>query len=405
MQNNSSTMSAQRKTTSRTKDGLLTTVYDNGGAGQPYKFVKAFVVTGGKLTNNFHSPTALTFRLSEGSGSIYRYSRLSGYPMSSYTIVEDPTYANFDRFDPVPTLGLPANWTGLEEEAWQRIYDQVRNGNSNLIVDLAESRETIKMIKNVTNVRKFAQSVLKSVRTQKRYSAADAAKYAGDKWLEGRYGWMPFISSTYELFELLSKRVDKAAIANLKARKSQGDLTNTSVQYVPGFYGTRCVSQEVTGSARVFLKVRMRAKSTLELSDFTSLNPFGIAWELFPLSFVADWFLTIGQTMKLWEDYILFANRFVEGSSTRTYMETYTYDHSEVWEVPPKVWPNGHQMDDFIYQFHDRVQSKRIMKAKDRSVMVNPPIPGGPRVEVKLNAKRMLDAAALLRTVLENFKR
>jgi hypothetical protein len=277
----------------------------------------------------------------------------------------------------------------------------MRYGSGNLVVDLAESAQTIQMIKNATSVRKLAQTFVKEVVNPKRLAGSKRLKYATDKWLEYRYGWLPFISSTYELLETLSKKVNqKTQNVAIEGRAGWAD------EYVipnvrAGFATTPLMSNlHVKQSSRVLIKARMRARTTLELYDFTSLNPLGIAWELVPLSFVADWFVNVGATLSLWEDHILFANRFVDGFETATILEDIVWDHQEYYSrQPPLYWPSGQPVDGYLVEYSDMQQAKREWRYKNRFLLGSLPTPGGLRIEVKLNAKRLLDAASLIRGV------
>lgn len=383
----------------RRHDGTTTTTEYNGGDGSASSTTIVFNCTNGLAGNNRRSPTAMSFQKLVTSGLDRRFTQVSGQPYTQTERIDDPTYSITSKWHPGILYGPPIDWGGLIDSAWQGIYDQIRYGNGNLVVDFAESAQTIKMIKNATSVRKNAARVLKSIRRQEKFNTNDLGDYAASKWLEGRYGWMPFISSTYELLETLSKRVNHATQVMLESRRNQKKVDSQAYRQ-PGFYTTADVSRRVENSGRVHLKVRMRGKTTLEISDFTSLNPALIAWELFPLSFIGDWFFSVGQTLKLWEDYLLYADHFIEGSTTKTYMEVYTYRKTESYYTPPPLWPNGEQKNGYVFAHNGLATTLRVLKTKDRTILVDPPIPSGIRLDVKLGAKRMLDAAALLKVLL-----
>lgn len=402
MKNNVQAVYGNRVTYSRYNDGTSNQVTDGGSAGSYTAHSVHFYCSNGTGGSNRLFPTTMSFKKISNSGSISRFSRISGEPYGSYTRMNDSTWTYVPR-DITGYYGRGMNWQGLYDECLQSIYDQLRNGHGNAAVDLAESAQVIQMIRNATSVRKLAQTVFKSVRTKRKYTAAQAAKYAGDKWLEYRYGWLPLISSTYELLKTLSKKVDQASIVVLEARAGE-QIPNSGSSYTePGAYGTpRYVSKRIQGSGRCLLKVKMKAKTTLDVTDFTSLNPLGIAWELLPFSFVVDWFVTVGQTLQLWEDHILFANRFVDGFRTFSYLEEFAYSHSEYKYSSPPYWPGtGQQMDGFLYEYSDQVKSLRVYKEKSRERLLSLPTPGGPRINVNVGARRLLDAAALIRGVFE----
>lgn len=103
-------------------------------------------------------------------------------------------------------------------------------------------------------------------------------------WLSYRYGVMPLYYALYDALEAFQKGLDKPRFVRVKA---------TSKEVVDGKYydGENPVLQ--TGS------IRTRVSITATVSpDFASSlgmdNPALIAWELFPLSFVFDWFINVG---------------------------------------------------------------------------------------------------------------
>lgn len=291
------------------------------------------------------------------------------------------------------------DWASLENRNLKKIFDQLSYGKGNLAVDLAESRQTIQMIKNVTSVRKMVQQFSREVlKPQKGLAASKRLKYASDRWLEYRYGWLPFVNSTYELLRTLSKRVDnKTQFVTLRSRSSwenSGQFATT----LPGAYGALTGFRTEKQSVKSELCGVYRARTSLELYDFTSLNPLGIAWELVPYSFVVDWFVNIGETMELWENYIKFAHLWRGGYRTNVWREDVFYSTSVNTSSPIPYWPNGQPITGTRYQNSEVRRCRRIWAAKDRTYLGSLPTPAKPSINVNVGAKRMLDACALLRS-------
>jgi hypothetical protein len=336
----------------------------------------------------------------------YRFRRFSdqgGGPRWDM-INSDIDGANWDVTSVGGLYSFRFNTAALEDQALKHIFDQMRYGHGNLVVDLAEARQTIQMIRNAGSVRKIAKQFIRELAVPKNYSSSRRLKYATDKWLEYRYGWLPFISSTYELLKTLSRKVDSKTIVAVTGRASFVDKIVLNNNPVSQFGGRVVDTNTVEQSFRVQIKARMRARSTLEIYDFTSLNPFGIAWELVPLSFVADWFTNVGDTLSLWEDYILFANRFVNGFETRTYKEDICRFRNETVSYPAPLWPNGQQVTGYLTDATETITARRSRRSLHRFLLQSLPSPGGFRIDVNLNSKRLLDAASLIRGVFGNPK-
>lgn len=360
--------------------------------------IEDFLVTNGLVQGNKRSPNPTHFRkVVTQSQSWHRFRRFSGYPQRGWDLITsdmDGAPWQYDINTALREGKIAERWPGLNDQILKSVFDQMRYGSGNLVVDLAESAQTIKMIKNATSVRKIVTEFGRSMVIPRNLGGSRRLKYVSDKWLEYRYGWLPFVSSTYELLKTLSTRVNKATIVAIEAKAGYKDKWPE----VLGTNDTLVFDQ----SARAFIKVRMRARDTLEIYDFTSLNPLNIAWELAPLSFVADWFVNVGETLSLWEDYILFANRFVDGFRTYTVKEDAFRSFAQASFTNPPTWPNGHDVDGYTYQYIETKSASRLYRAKTREILLSLPAPGGLRVDVRLNSKRLLDAAALIRGAFGN---
>jgi hypothetical protein len=116
----------------------------------------------------------------------------------------------------------------------------------------------------------------------------DARRLAG-RYLEFNYGWKPLFLSIEGSYELFNQQVRKSllvtgrrTISNSKQRKPQygyDGYLSTKIRH-------RCI---ITGSI----------DDTYERIAQQGLgNPATVAWELIPLSFVADWVLPVGDFLQ-----------------------------------------------------------------------------------------------------------
>lgn len=120
------------------------------------------------------------------------------------------------------------------------------------------------------------------------------SKAASNAWLEFQYGWIPFMLETRAAVNTLMDVVEDPRKRVVRSvGRAQGMLETSS-------HGTVMVSPHVNGDITEKQKcsVRVKWKAVPTSQDlpgrFGLTNPLEVAWELVPLSFVADWFLPIG---------------------------------------------------------------------------------------------------------------
>ncbi len=288
----------------------------------------------------------------------------------------------------------------------EKIYDQLR-GNSNLIVDFAEGGQTLKMLKSAANLKRvfleFSRDVIKR-KTYKKIPKGPSQgqrrlDYVTGKWLEYRYGWLPFVSSIYEAADTYRRRMESEFIWAKGRSGSFIEVPYTKIS------GTGSSSDPIRSREDLFFSWRteygmyFRIPIGTKISDWTSLNPASIAWELTPLSFVADWFLNVSQQLSLWENWVLFNKDFIGGYRTEGYLEDFNYRERGKTVVPFKYYPNGTPYAGSV-DVVDAGFTKRT-SWKQRTLVTSLPYPSTRlRLNVKLDAKRLLDSAALFHNLV-----
>lgn len=111
-------------------------------------------------------------------------------------------------------------------------------------------------------------------------------------WLEVQYGWLPLLEDAKAGAEFLAHKLNAPAQTTyrMSIRREQS-LPYTTAPTGFKTYVTPCVKTH-----RRTLIARVREGPSLA-AQLGLLDPQLVAWELVPFSFVADWFIPIGQWM------------------------------------------------------------------------------------------------------------
>jgi len=340
------------------------------------------------------------FEISRGfnqlCGSQY-YGYLGGDPYYSIGWSRTPEIAygsifegNFNKTDgTIQQLDVNA----LRGKVLARLLDQLRGEHGDLAVDVLEGKQTIKMLRDLTNVRKQIDNFRKSVfsgskRKQKSF------KYVRDQWMQYRYGIRPLISSIYDTMDAIQKQhsVRKVVLTNSTHRTVRRIQITGS-----GSHGDPTAMSILETTYRYRMTAAFQLKTGNWLSDFTSLNPAGWIWETIPLSFVADWFVNVGRTIENWENWFQFRDAFSHGYETVTKLEKRTFKYGGMSTYPVSYWPSTPPQpkdgDTLRRRFGGSTFEYRY---KNRTVLSSLPTPSGPRVKVNLNAAKVVDLCAII---------
>jgi hypothetical protein len=293
-------------------------------------------------------------------------------------------------------------WDRLKERCLEKIYDKLR-GNSEIIVDLAEAGQTIKMLKAVLSLKKnftkVAADFLKS--KNKKRKLADLST---GKWLEYRYGWVPLFHTIYDAAENLRKKVFTEPVP-VKARS--GIKVHKNWNSYDGRDGDFFLDLNARNECSAMMEYGMLFKPpdpmVQQVASWTSLNPASIAWELVPLSFVADWFVNVGDNLRSWENWALFSSSFMGGYETKLCREFRKGYLTRGTRQPNLLyWPDGQSKTGY---YGSRVDAfyQGYFSRLERTVLTSLPMPVGFHVRFDLNAKRVVDAAALTNRFWKRF--
>lgn len=232
---------------------------------------------------------------------VYRYKGLStpSVPHGNFiNVCMDPDYGSI--------------WTSNDEIALQgKVVGKVRGHDFNLAVFTGESKELLELAK--TNLLRLGymylalkqgnwKSLAKSLGHKNGRSRAARAfkrkfrrlarsKNLAELWLELQYAWLPLLGDVHEAAKAYETLTKKPRVEQVTAQRSKGGQFNASASPA-NFTGTGAY----TYKKRISLDLEERLSTSRSLG---LLNPFSVAWELLPASFVVDWFVPIGSYIEL----------------------------------------------------------------------------------------------------------
>lgn len=298
-------------------------------------------------------------------------------------------------------FNVDVNSDAALDRALEKILNQIR-GQSNLIVDIAERNATVKMLKDTLLFQRRLKSFLKRTKRSRQYkrirgpkAAARQADFIASKWLEYRYGWLPLVHSVYDLLDEIHRH---RAGGYIRVGSRSSSSSSKTVISGKGTDGAPYRQFSTERSYRVEYGIFFQLPPGSALWDYTQLNPAAIAWELVPFSFVADWFVNVGDTLKLWEDVTIFSQYFKGGYRTVTDREVRKgsvvgQDSANIQYVPGTAPP---QVVTAEYGRSRYSSGSTIYVEKRRIRLTSLPRPAGFRIRFELNSKRIADAAALI---------
>lgn len=290
-----------------------------------------------------------------GSGDVLHQSSNNG-------VIFHPTFDDVDA--------------ALTSEALEKLSTKVR-GNLDISVDLAQSRQTIKMLNAVDQ----AEGYIRDFRDR-----FPVFRLASKAWLTWQYGLKPTLGTIFGAADE-NIRFILNQISRHTARAS-GVYSPDSVGITTRFGGLTFPLQGATLKRSITFGVDLRS-SRFDLDRWTSLNPASLAWETLPLSFVADWFLDVGSYLRNLETWLLYEHNFRSGYRTVLTAGEVRVDTHESNPVFPMI---EHESS-----FTGFVKVLFI----ERSLLNGYPAPRFPSFNAQLGSHRLLSAAALMAQLLK----
>lgn len=281
-----------------------------------------------------------------------------------------------------------------------KLIERAKGAEWSIPVFVGEGRETVNMVLNAAKTIGSAYRDLRrgnfmgalanlgiqgDSRARARYNrqyGTDPTRAAANAWLALTYGWTPLLNDVKNAAETLAEinLSEENRVIRVTARTGLEDL-----YYLNDF--SFSVNPVITGRQSVKVKEsrfgvwRCKPTSWNNVGSLGLLNPLSVAWELVPLSFVADWFLPIGRYLEGLD----VPMRFQHLGGTLGYRR--------------EVWSTGSQL-----KLYGQSQATSKQFSHYYATIVRTPLTGAPTVglssiifEPNIGGKRAMSAISLLR--------
>jgi hypothetical protein len=275
--------------------------------------------------------------------------------------------------------GLKSYELDVTNEAIQKLISAIRASDFNLPVALGELRETAGLGKALLHE---TDKFIKLSRLLGLKVLVSGSRALASGFLTYKYGIKPLVS-------------DIVGILNIQPRNDY--VVNVKVRAARSEYGVRTSnnnqgrSETISEIERHNVKFNVRVSidnPLVDLADRLNIwNAALTAWELIPLSFVADMFIDIGGTLDILGSAIsMNSNYTVTGSKT---------DFRSMNQIVESVasFVDGPYHTDWKYSSSQRAITCR------RTLVNSIPLPSMPRFSVPTGASQLYSCAALLRTI------
>lgn len=224
-----------------------------------------------------------------------------------------------------------------KRDALTAVSADVASGVASLLVSGAELNKTSAMICQALSLLRHpirdAKRALKLTRKQMRTPEGRKAVLdkANDLWLEGRYGWRPFIYDVMSWFDARSTPKYERYTARKRVKRSATWTTYIDFGYNRGL---GVIKLRLDHQLSVVFRAGQLAEYSPRVDGYAQsfglYDVVGAAWDLVPYSFVYDWFCNLGDALKSLQAYYLVKNR-IGWSSLK---QEYTVVHTPETPVP-----------------------------------------------------------------------
>lgn len=289
--------------------------------------------------------------------------------------------------------------------AKNRVLEAMQDAKWNAALFAAEANKTADLI--FATAKRLA-GAYRAVRTGRWGRACDLLSIRSpsgprNEWLAYRYGWTPLLGDVVSAAEAAASTLVERP-PRLKVLKRGSSTLVTTVEVAKTFPTIDTVQNHsgtssslryrrlrtVETQTKAWLEVEASNSVLMRMEQFGLANPAALAWELIPFSFVADWFVGVGDYLNA--QTALTGLTVVDGGTSQLSTRTSIGSATSVVTGAYNRSVNG--MLPFEATSVSRKYSRLVWDGAP------PPI----RVSAELNLKRILDGAALITAVFGNRK-
>lgn len=223
------------------------------------------------------------------------------------------------------------NFSDLESKAITEALSELGESTAELGVELVEARKTASfltskltsLVDNINDVRrrKIPRAWRKAKRVSKGSAISWGAKSLPERWMEYRYAWTPLVLGIYDMVDLLDNQTRLPLLTTTRKREVRSSSSSSSVDTFHGGYypwpivlKTENISEDI-----VYVVITTTPKRLFwqSLNDAGVVNPASVMWESIPFSWMADWFVNIGDYLSA--QFAIFNTSLKGGTATHIY--------------------------------------------------------------------------------------
>jgi hypothetical protein len=275
---------------------------------------------------------------------------------------------------------------------------KLTSGMAQILVEIMEFHKTKNMILKAVD---YLRRPLKDVwRIGKRMTAQERIDTVNGWWLEGRYGWRPFIHGVADVVKAhkstVGHRLTKKAWKQSVEFEEVHFATAAKVYGVGTAWNLICEVQNVcrVGQTGDFLAGMMHNARVYGMYDLA-----GSGWEVVPYSFVMDWFINIGEAAKAMQAYLMLDERI--GWTTFEKKATFTVNCPQLLSELP-LWGGSTIIRRGQVTGNASIELAKVSVTERIPVDNFLPVIG---VRNDLDWAKVIDACALLRNAWNKFKK
>ena len=349
----------------------LVTIDRGAYSGQSTHKYHQRVKAGEILPLNAYKRWDYRFSANPGTYTIYDTQTCNGQPVAVTVpyqgLVMAPHFWNTSADN---LIGIPDPFEGVNTDALLIAAMADMLPDLDALTTALEARKTMDM---VVHARRDAKRLIREALR----GGFHTVKAASDAWLAWRYGWQQLGRDIENVHGLLLKPIQALVV---EGRSGESSVDSYIVENP---YSWSSTNGNFTYSINVDASVRANAVGLLKGETLNLIaNPAISTWEIVPYSFVADWFVNVGDVLKAWK---------VRASLARLYLSlgskmTITCEGSMVVE--------GDGTDPATSATVDAITSMERYSSRERIPASSPSLV--PSFNVRLTSPRILDTAALL---------
>lgn len=284
-----------------------------------------------------------------------------------------------------PQILVTTDRLAFESKAHHKFLNELTDVKLSVGQIYAERRKTIALIANRVGSLYRAYRSLRRGRNPFNGNRRSDPKRAPELWLEYTYGWVPLVHDVYDALQFEKNNRPHAHIRKkVKGRLSVEELDGGTLY--PYVQWNRRNTVQCTRTYSLGADVIVTDPGWAFLNQFDISNPAALAWELLPYSFVVDWFIPVGDWL-----------RVMNATAGITFRNPYQIIKGDITEQSVvSVTASSGRFGDLIFMGSGRNSSVETLKFsyKERQSSFSLSLPS--LFEPHLTTERALSALALL---------